>query len=173
MRSLPGLSKPISEEMAIKIVLGLVAHHKVPFSLSAYAPDGFAWNGKRFAFRFTAASDVLHHFAHYLVASGDRRKLPEFGLGPGFDTGKDDKAKDAAIITGYDAQREEGKASCLGILMERELGMNWKNTYKEHGWNESYGLTNFEDVVDQLFALGLIRVGYKVEALRNFKRMAA
>jgi hypothetical protein len=77
-------------------------------------------------------SDSMHDIAHWLCASKQRRKLPEFGLG----TSVDSRSRRApwAVRPGY-ALDEEALASLLGILMERASRMgDWESTYRHHSW---------------------------------------
>ena len=69
-------------------------------------------------YRFVNPEEPAHEIAHWLVAHPTRRYLPEFGL--------DEFSK---------PYREEELASLLGILLEREYGLDWPHTLGEHEWH--------------------------------------
>ena len=104
----------------------------------------FAYNGKTIALNETKGSlrtdaNIIHDIAHYAVASIERRKLPEFGLGTSPDR---PRFRAKLVIDRSDAQHEEELASALGIYWEREFGMDWEHTYNDHCWQ-------FEDGPDK------------------------
>lgn len=77
-------------------------------------------------------SEVCHEIAHYLVASPRRRRLPNYGLGepPG-----DDTPEAPVTVSPRTGVQEEMMASCLGILLERSLGLaRWRDTFMDHSW---------------------------------------
>ncbi len=76
-------------------------------------------------------SEALHELAHYLCAAPERRRRVNFGCGDDYEYLQTNQER---IISQEDAQEEESRASFLGILMERELGMDWKATCWEHNW---------------------------------------
>jgi hypothetical protein len=92
--------------------------------------EHYAWDGSRLRAVPDDPSELIHDVAHWLCAPSHRRPLPEFGLGdsPG--------PWQAANLTVpyWVAGREERRASVVGILAERELGMPWEHTYNLHGW---------------------------------------
>lgn len=101
--------------------------------------DWFGWNGK--ALRLNESiSDILHEMAHWVVAPPKWRSCPDFGLESRSDSSAD---------------REEGKASLLGILLERAMGLPWGDTFRDHNWGENPRARRaiFED----MRSLGLLR----------------
>jgi elongation factor P hydroxylase len=78
-------------------------------------------------------SNLVHEVAHYLVASKKRRRMRDFALGSSPDT-----IRVSAIrqITDTAASNEEKRASVLGIMIERELGMQWRSTHRNHSWGD-------------------------------------
>lgn len=101
----------------------------------SYLSNG--WNGKSVALDCMAPgarliSSVVHDVAHWLVAPRQRRKVPDFGLGKGPDSGFDAGAP--RVVSLPKAREEECLASCLGILIERDLGLDWIGRLWDHEW---------------------------------------
>ncbi len=80
---------------------------------------------------------LIHDVAHYLVCPVRRRRVGDFGLGPDPDMhsvpGYDRQAPE--IVTGDYANREEHRASILGILIEAAIMGNAKRRFEEHSWH--------------------------------------
>lgn len=94
----------------------------------------WGWDGENIATN-NKASNIVHDVAHWLVCSKNRRRLPDFGLSQGPDSG----ISISRIVTYKKERKEEARASLLGILIERKLGMRWKETLIEHTWQKSDG----------------------------------
>lgn len=121
--------------------------------------DGFHWDGAA----LRAESEpyvVLHEIAHFQIATPARRRVVEFGLGPGPDTGRRGEAKAAQTVDGLALEAEEAAASLLGILWEAALGhpalasfldQNWLE-----GWKRGAAAAHFDAVFDRLLAGGLV-----------------
>lgn len=77
--------------------------------------DGAALNGA------TEAYVILHEIAHFMLAPPERRRLVDFGLGPGPDTIDRDTAECAALLPPLARAEEEAEASLLGIVWEARL----------------------------------------------------
>lgn len=101
----------------------------------------WSWDGKKLDIRSRfngsmgdrPSSDSLHDVAHWLIASPKRHGLPEFGLGSGVDA----RSREADLVVSYHyASMEESLTSLLGILMEKQLGWDWEETWKLHNWDE-------------------------------------
>jgi hypothetical protein len=115
----------------------------------AYNWDGAALDGA------VEAYVILHEVAHYLLASPERRALPDFGLGPGPDTRDRDGAERAAIVTLLDREEDEAAASLLGILWEAELGQPALASFLDQNWLEGLERSapaHFSAVVERLVA---------------------
>lgn len=104
--------------------------------------DDYAFNGKTIAEfddkamqRRRSDSDLIHDIAHFVVASPDRKNLPEFGLGDSPDTGMFSTPL-AKGMTMTMAWKEEELASAFGIYLERKLGLGWRDTFKTHSWDD-------------------------------------
>jgi hypothetical protein len=82
----------------------------------SYNWDGVALNGA------TEAYVILHEVAHFALASPERRRLIDFGLGPGPDTLDRDAAESAAVLSLPAREGDEAAASFLGIVWEAQLG---------------------------------------------------
>jgi hypothetical protein len=66
--------------------------------------------------------DPSHELAHAMIAPPSRRKLKRFGLGP------------IGMGNGSKSCREEEEASILGILLQKEHGLDWRWTAVDHAW---------------------------------------
>ena len=106
--------------------------------------DGYAFNGKTIAEyedeamrKRRSESNLIHDIAHFVVADPERKTVIEFGLGDSPDTRKYNTPR-AKGMTGNKAQTEEELASALGIYWERELGMDWRETFEFHTWNDVF-----------------------------------
>jgi hypothetical protein len=77
-------------------------------------------------------TNLVHDIAHFLVAPPERRWVAEFGLG----TAPEGMRHIQAVVTMTTAESllEEERASLLGILIEKALGMDWLYTMQDHSW---------------------------------------
>ena len=78
-------------------------------------------------------SDGCHEIAHWLVATPEQRKLPNYGLG----SSPDDDYLNLDIPCEMDrdeAQKIESQASLLTVLMQRHMGVSGRNTLVVHNW---------------------------------------
>ena len=121
--------------------------------------DGLTWDGRRVATRMEP-SVIVHEVAHYQVATADRRRLADFGLGAGPESG--DKARGEAHrrVFGVDCDREEALASLLGVLWEAELGQPAILAFLEQNWLEGgalpHNIRHFVRNVTELMEGGFI-----------------
>ncbi|HXY99044.1 MAG TPA: hypothetical protein VEI03_03525 [Stellaceae bacterium] len=97
--------------------------------------EDFSWDG-RAARADTEAYVLLHEAAHYQLASPERRRRIDFGLGPGPETGNRAAAAAAASLHGLAVEQEEAMASLLGILWEAELGHPALASFLDQNWLE-------------------------------------
>jgi hypothetical protein len=119
----------------------------------------FGWNGE--ALRSdTEAYVLLHEVAHFQLATPERRKRIDFGLGAGPESGDRAAADAAACVFGLDREREESRASLLGILWEVELGQPALASFLDQNWLEGVGrrstTAHFETVLATLREEGFI-----------------
>tara|TARA_Y100001970_G_scaffold248983_2_gene319089 strand:- start:21554 stop:22318 length:765 start_codon:yes stop_codon:yes gene_type:complete len=119
----------------------------------------FSWDGT--AVRTgSAASVLIHEVAHWLVASPERRALPDFGLGPGPETGRTELAEAARCVGDDKREEEELLASLLGILLEASLGQPAISAFIEQNWLEAWdrpaAANQFLITVEKLLTRGLI-----------------
>jgi len=99
---------------------------------------GFSWDGE--ALRAdTEAYVLLHEVAHYQLAAPARRRVVDFGLGAGPETGARAAAERAAVLFGVAREREEAMASLLGILWEVTLGHPALASFLDQNWLEGAG----------------------------------
>jgi hypothetical protein len=92
--------------------------------------DGTALNGA------VEAYVILHEAAHYALAPPERRRLIDFGLGPGPDTLDRGAAERAAVLPDLSREEDEAQASLLGILWESSLGQPALASFLDHNWLE-------------------------------------
>jgi hypothetical protein len=95
----------------------------------------FSWDGDA-ARSETEAYVLLHEAAHFQIASPERRRRIDFGLGPGPETGARARAEQAALLHGLAREREEAMASLLGVLWEVELGHPALASFLDQNWLE-------------------------------------
>ncbi|MGH7063942.1 MAG: hypothetical protein ACREET_07670 [Stellaceae bacterium] len=99
----------------------------------AFNWDGTALNGA------TEAYVILHEIAHFVLAPAERRRLVDFGLGPGPDTLDRVAAEHAAVLAPLARETDEAAASLLGILWEAELGQPALASFLDQNWLEGLG----------------------------------
>jgi hypothetical protein len=92
--------------------------------------DGAALNGA------TEAYVILHEIAHFMLAPPERRRLVDFGLGPGPDTIDRDTAECAALLPPLARAEEEAEASLLGIVWEARLDQPALASFLDQNWLE-------------------------------------
>ncbi len=95
--------------------------------------DGAALNGA------TEAYVILHEAAHFVLAPPERRRLVDFGLGPGPDTIARARAERAATLSPLAREDDEAAASLLGILWEAALGQPALASFLDQNWLEGLG----------------------------------
>jgi hypothetical protein len=95
----------------------------------------WSWNGESLG-GGTEAYVLLHELAHWQLALPARRRLIDFGLGPGPETGDIESAKRVQCIFGLEREREEAMALLLGILWETELGHPALASFLDQNWLE-------------------------------------
>ena len=107
---------------------GMAVHP--PGTACAYNWDGTALDGA------TEAYVILHEVAHFVLASPERRALPDFGLGPGPDTRDRAGAQRAAALPVLEREADEAMASLLGILWEAGLCQRALASFLDQNWLE-------------------------------------
>jgi hypothetical protein len=122
----------------------------------------FGWNGT--ALRSdTEAYVLLHEIAHFQIAPPERRVLIDFGLGAGPETGDRVAAERAATLFGVEREREEARASLLGVLWEVELGQPGFASFLDQNWLEGAGrpeaAAHFAAVLHELQKVGVVDAG--------------
>ena len=119
-------------------------HRQVALTLArrlgmAIHPEGvecaFNWDGTALN-SATEAYVILHEVAHFLLASTERRRLVDFGLGPGPDTRNREAAEHAAVISPLAREEDEAAASLLGIIWEAKLGQPALASFLDQNWLE-------------------------------------
>jgi hypothetical protein len=121
-------------------------------TICAFNWDGTALDGA------TEAYVILHEVAHFLLASPERRALPDFGLGAGPDTSDRAAAERAAALPVLEREADEAAASLLGILWEAELRQPALASFLDQNWLEGLersAAAHFSAVVQRLATLRL------------------
>jgi hypothetical protein len=116
--------------------------------------DGAALNGA------TEAYVILHEIAHFMLAPPERRRLADFGLGPGPDTIDHDTAERAALLAPLARAEEEAEASLLGIVWEAQLRQPALASFLDQNWLEGLERSaagHFSNVVKGLRRRELLR----------------
>jgi hypothetical protein len=120
---------------------------------SAFNWDGVALDGG------TEAYVILHEIAHYILAPEPRRRLVDFGLGPGPDTTDRATAEQATVLALPQSASDEVEASLLGILSEAVLGQPALASFLDQNWLEGLersAAPYFEAVAARLRNRGLV-----------------
>jgi hypothetical protein len=97
----------------------------------------FNWDGKALN-GATEAYVILHEAAHFVLAPPERRRLVDFGLGPGPDTLDRDTAERAAVLLPLAREEDEAAASLLGIIWEARLGQQALASFLDQNWLEGF-----------------------------------
>jgi hypothetical protein len=81
---------------------------------------GYSWNGRHLRPTGATLESQIHEIAHLLVSARERRRYPEFGLGP------DPYRRNLAqrVISERAAAREELDACTMQLLLVRLLGLD-------------------------------------------------
>jgi hypothetical protein len=122
---------------------------------SAFNWDGSALDGA------TEAYVILHEAAHFVLAPPERRRLVDFGLGPGPDTMARAIAERAAVLAIAARDADEAAASLLGILWEAALGQPALASFLDQNWLEGLDRSaapHFSAVLRRLRRLGVIEI---------------
>src|SRR5215469_4560928 len=118
-----------------------------------YNWDGTALNGA------TEAYVILHEIAHFALAPPERRRLIDFGLGPGPDTIDRDAAEIAEVLSLLAREEDEARASLLGIVWEAQLAQPALASFLDQNWLEGLdrsAASHFSTVLDGLRRDGLL-----------------
>jgi hypothetical protein len=140
--------------------LKLAEHFGMPVHPSGTRP-GFNWDGAALD-GDTEAYVVLHEIAHFVLAPPERRRLVDFGLGPGPDTRERTAAESAAVIPLLGREADEAEASLLGILWEASLGQPALASFLDQNWLEGLersAALHFTQVFARLQRRGLTAPG--------------
>ncbi|MGE5268095.1 MAG: hypothetical protein ACM3JG_00340 [Thiohalocapsa sp.] len=138
------------EALAWALSLGIPVHP--PGTRCAFNWDGRALDGD------TEAYVILHEAAHFVLASPQRRRLVDFGLGPGPDTRDRAGAAQASVLPFLAREADEAAASLLGILWEAALGHPALASFLDQNWLEGgeRAAAHFMQVLRQLDERGAL-----------------
>jgi hypothetical protein len=117
----------------------------------------FHWDGRA----LDGASEayvILHEIAHFRLAPPARRRLVEFGLGPGPDTRDRTAAERALVLPPLPREEDEAMASLLGILWEARLAQPALASFLDQNWLEGgkRAAAHFTRVLGRLRRRGLL-----------------
>jgi len=117
----------------------------------------FNWDGVALT-PDTEAYVILHEVAHFLLAPPERRRLIDFGLGPGPDTIDRTAAERAACVPVLEREADEALASLAGILWEARLGQPALASFLDQNWLEGgdRAPAHFAAVAARLYGRGLL-----------------
>jgi hypothetical protein len=116
------------QALAVARACGMAVHP--PGTSCRFNWDGAALDGD------TEAYVILHEVAHFVLAPPERRRLVDFGLGPGPDTRDRAAAEKAAVLPLDRREADEAAASLLGILWEAALGQPALASFLDQNWLE-------------------------------------
>jgi len=132
-----------------------------------YNWDGMALNGA------TEAYVILHEVAHFALASPERRRLIDFGLGPGPDTIDRVSADSAAVLSPLAREEDEAAASLLGIVWEAALGQPALASFLDQNWLEGLDRSAACHFIAMLGTLRRRRLLSLASPGRSYKAQAA
>jgi hypothetical protein len=128
-------------------------------TLDAAPADALSWDGAVLRTR-SEPWVVLHEIGHWLLCPPSRRRLPDFGLGAGPESGLRDAADAARCVDDDIRQEDEVLSSLLGILLQAELGQAAILAFLEQNWLEGHerpaAVDHFRRAVAGLHGRGLI-----------------
>jgi len=131
------------------------------FGIKVYPPGTkcrFNWDGTALD-GATEAYVILHEVAHFVLAPPERRRLADFGLGPGPDTIDRAVAERAAVLPPPAREMDEALSSLLGIVWEADLGQPALASLLDQNWLEGFdrpaAAAHFTKVVTELRRRGL------------------
>lgn len=119
----------------------------------------WTWDGDNVAIRMEP-SVLIHEVAHYQCAAPHRRKVIDFGLGCGPESGRREEADAVQSLFCPERDVEEALCSLLGILWEAELGQPAVLAFLEQNWMEGgialHNIAHFKKIVRWLRQMDLI-----------------
>jgi len=139
------------------------------------ARPGFNWDGTALD-GDAEAYVILHEIAHFVLARPERRRLVDFGLGPGPDTTERARAERDAVLPILAREADEAAASLLGILWEAALGQPALASFLDQNWLEGLdrsAAAHFAAVLRRVTELGLVDLprAATVKAQRSIREM--
>jgi hypothetical protein len=122
-----------------RAALDLARHYGLGIHPAGTTP-GFNWDGGALDGE-TEAYVILHEIAHFVLAAPARRRLVDFGLGPGPDTTDRTASERACVVPLSERDADEAAASLLGILWEAALGQPALASFLDQNWLEGLDRT--------------------------------
>ena len=144
--------------------IAVAGHFGVAVHPSGAHPP-FNWDGTALEGE-TEAYVILHEVAHFVLAPPERRRLIDFGLGPGPDTRERATAERAAMLPLLEREADEAQASLLGILWEAALGHPALASFLDQNWLEGLersAAKHFGDVFARLRRRGFTEAALPFE----------
>lgn len=106
----------------------------MPFDLERSCDEHPLWDGKIAAWRGVTHSNILHEIAHWIVATPEERVQTAFGCGA---EPQGVVSAPVQLLRVESSVACETRASALGIALEWSLGLDWRATAEDHGWDPS------------------------------------
>jgi len=128
--------RPADEPTLLDAALALARRLAIPLIDEAPA-QAFSWDARALRGR-SEACVVFHEIAHWQLAPQDRRRLKDFGLGTGPETGRKEEADRDRVVDEETRIDEECAASLLGILWEVDHQGPGLDAFLEQNWLERF-----------------------------------
>lgn len=127
----------------------------IPFCYVDTWPD-YCWDGEKINVirvheDHSEISNAIHEVGHWVVCPKSRINKPDFGLGGAIES----LIQSTPLLKFWSANIEEMKASILGIMIEEELGFDYKKTIVVHEWTiEEYERRKETKEMQEFFGSG-------------------
>ena len=128
--------QPADTPEARAAAVALAAANGIPILDEAPAA-AFSWDGTVLRVR-SEPWVILHEVAHWLICPPERRRLPDFGVGAGPESGRKAEADEARCVDDATQQEDEALSSLLGVLLQVELGQPALLAFLEQNWLEGH-----------------------------------
>lgn len=148
----------MAAKSALRTYRKLAAQYGLRYRLLEYVPQR-AYNAKGIFNLVKMHEDhAAHELAHYLVATPEQRRMPEFGLGSSSFfadadpvDAKDRRCPEKPRVSNWDLGEIEGYASLLGIFIVRHVEGHRaaSEMYDRHTWDAPCALDTARDLIEK------------------------
>jgi hypothetical protein len=156
--TLPLASHPADTQAQRTTAVTLAEANFIP-TLDEEPAAAFSWDGKVLRVR-SEPWVILHEIAHWLISPPERRRLPDFGVGAGPESGRKEEADHARCVDDAAQQDDEALSSLLGVLLQAELSQPAILAFLEQNWLEGHerpaAAEHFRATIEGLVRRGLI-----------------